>query len=210
MTYKILIAGPQGSGKGTQAERLSKKLGIPALSMGQLLRDEVAAGTELGRRMKEAVENGGLVPEELSIEVLKVRLAKTDTANGYILDGFPRNTGQLSLFTFETPTHVIVLDIPKEESLRRLTHRLTCSACGAVASELDGRSQGDACACGGTFERRKDDVPEAIERRLGIYEKETTPVLAEFAKRGSLRHVDGVGSIPLVTERIEKELGIAV
>ncbi len=208
MTYKILIAGPQGSGKGTQAEILSKKLGIPALSMGQLLRDEVAAGTELGNRMKAAVEGGGLVPESIAADILKERLKRSDVANGYILDGYPRSLGQLSYFTFDTPTHVIVLEIPKEESLRRLTHRLTCSKCGAVANELDGRSKGDACTCGGTFEKRKDDVPEAIERRLAIYANETTPVLNEFGTRGSLRRIDGVGSIPLVTERIEKELGL--
>lgn len=208
MTYKILIAGPQGSGKGTQAERLAVKLGIPALSMGQLLRDEVAAGTELGNRMKAAVEGGGLVPESIAAEILKGRLAKPDVTGGYILDGYPRSLGQLSYFTFDTPTHVIVLDVPREESLRRLTHRLTCTKCGAVANELDGRVKGDTCACGGLFEKRKDDVPEAIERRLGIYANETTPVLNEFGKRGSLRHVDGVGSIPLVTERIEKELGL--
>ena len=202
MVYKILVAGPQGSGKGTQAERLSKALGIPALSMGQLLRDEIAGGTELGKQMKDLVDTGRLVPAAMSVQALMARLAKPDVKNGYILDGFPRNMEQLGAFDLSIPTHLIVLNIPREESLRRLTHRLTCDACGTVASELDGKVEGDACACGGRFKKRKDDNAEAIERRLGIYENETRPVLAAFAKRGIVREIDGVGSIPEVSDRV--------
>lgn len=202
MVYKILVAGPQGSGKGTQAERLSKALGIPALSMGQLLRDEIAGGTELGKQMKEMVDTGRLVPAAMSVQALMVRLAKPDVTGGYILDGFPRNMEQLGAFDIAIPTHLIVLNIPRDESLRRLTHRLTCDACGAVASELDGKTEGDACACGGRYQKRKDDNAEAIERRLGIYEQETRPVLAAFAARGIVREINGVGSIPEVADRV--------
>ncbi len=209
MAHNILVAGSQGSGKGTQAERLSQELGVPALSMGQLLRDEIASESALGKQMKELVETGRLVPPELSVEVLKARLTKPDVQNGYILDGFPRSMAQLNAFGFDGVSHVVVLNIPKEESLRRLTHRLTCSSCGAVASELDGKTEGDACACGGRFQKRTDDTPEAIERRLDIYEAETRPVLDAFAAHGLVREVDGVGSVPEVTERIRKAIGLA-
>ncbi len=201
MPYKILVAGPQGSGKGTQSERLSEALGVPALSMGQLLRDEIAAGTELGKQMKELVDTGRLVPAALSVAVLQARLAKPDAERGYVLDGFPRSLDQYDVFT-DQPTHLIVLNIPREESLRRLTHRLTCSACGAVASELDGKMEGDACACGGRFQKRKDDNTEAIDRRLGIYEEETRPVIDAYRARGIVRDVDGVGSIVEVGGRV--------
>lgn len=200
--FKILVSGPQGSGKGTQAERLAETLGIPALSAGQLLRDEVAAGTDVGLQIKSILDQGVLVPEALSGEVIKRRLTRPDLANGYILDGYPRSLGQLEYFTFDQPTHMIVLNIPREESMRRITHRLTCNKCGAVASLLDGHTEGDICACGGVLKHRSDDTVEAMERRLAIYEKETRPVIEHFAKKGIVHELDGTGSIPEVFERI--------
>lgn len=206
MAYKILIAGPQGSGKGTQADILAKALGVPALSMGQLLRDEVTAGTDIGRQVGSIMTSGQLVPEDLVATVLKLRLQKPDVKNGYVLDGFPRSAGQLAQFTFDLPTHVVIIDIPRAESLRRLVHRLTCDTCGEVYNELDGHLEGEACKCGGRLHKRKDDTAEAIDLRLSIYERDTKPVLDHYSQKGIVHHVNGIGTVPEVAERLIKEV----
>lgn len=208
MVYKIILLGPQGSGKGTQAQILAKQLGIPALAMGQLLRDEVAAGSEIGLRVDGILKSGNLVSDEVAAEVLQARLKRDDAQNGYVLDGYPRNLQQYGMFTFDTPTHVIVIAVSREESLTRLGGRLTCDACGAVYSTSAGAKVGDACtACaGGKLYQRNDDTPDAINRRLDIYDNDTIPMLAKFEERGVLRRVDGTGSVEDVQRRIQKEL----
>jgi len=208
MIYKIFLFGPQGSGKGTQAQLLSKRLGVPALAMGQLLRDEVAAGSDVGLKVEGILKAGNLVSDEAAAEVLQARLSRPDVAEGYILDSYPRNLKQYAMFTFDVPTHVIVIEVPREESLRRLGGRLTCSSCGAVSSTKDGAKEGDACACGGAFVRRDDDTEVAISRRLDIYDNDTTPMLAKFEEKGVLVRIDGVGTVEEVQERIPKQLGI--
>jgi len=202
MLYKILLMGPQGSGKGTQAEKLSAKLNIPSFAMGQLIRDEVATGSENGKKLEAIINQGLLVSDEDAAHLLKLRLQKPDTKNGYILDGYPRNLLQLAVFDFDTPTHIIVIDIPREESLKRLGGRLTCSACGKVGSVINGIKVGDLCSCGGKWTQRDDDKPEAISRRLEIYENDTAPVIAEYEKKGIVHHVDGIGSVEEVFGRI--------
>jgi adenylate kinase len=182
---KILLLGPQGSGKGTQAVRLSQKLGIPALSMGQLLRDEVASQSELGTLIQGFINRGELVPDGIALDVLKVRLAKPDAVLGYILDGYPRNRAQYKTFeTFDVPTAVIVLNVPREESLKRLMRR----------AEIEGRS---------------DDTPELINRRLEIYENDTEPVIAEYAKKELVHMIDGIGEMEDVEKRIDLALHLA-
>ena len=168
MSYKILLMGPQGSGKGTQAEKLSAKLGIPSFAMGQLIRDEVSTGSETGKKLEAIINQGILVSDEDAAHLLKLRLQKPDTQNGYVLDGYPRNLLQFAAFDFDTPTHVVVIDIPRDESLKRLGGRLTCSVCGKVGSKSNGNNIGDACSCGGKWIQRDDDKPEAINRRLEI------------------------------------------
>lgn len=202
MSYKILLMGPQGCGKGTQAEKLSAKLGIPSFAMGQLIRDEVATGSENGKKLEAIINQGILVSDEDAAHLLKLRLQKPDTQNGYILDGYPRNFLQFTAFDFDTPTHVVVIDIPREESLKRLGGRLTCSVCGKVGSINNGIKVDDTCSCGGKWTQRDDDKPEAINRRLEIYEKDTSPVIAEYAKKGIVHHVDGIGSPDEVYSRI--------
>lgn len=205
MTYKILLMGPQGSGKGTQAEILSRELGIPAFGMGQLIRDEIATGSEFGKKLHEIILPGNLVSDEDAAHLLKLRLAQPDVARGYILDGYPRNLAQLAQFTFDTPTHVIVIDIPREESLRRLGGRLTCRGCGKVGAMADGLKVGDRCsACAGEWYQRADDTPLAIERRLEIYEKDTAPVIEAYGD--VVRRVDGVGSVVAIMQRIREAL----
>lgn len=208
MTYKILLFGPQGSGKGTQAELLSKTLNLPAFGMGQLLRDEVASKSEIGLKVESILNSGNLVSDAVAAEVLQVRLARPDVANGYVLDSYPRNLQQYAMFTFDEPTHAIVIEVPRVESLARLGGRLTCDRCGKVRSMADGAKAGDACDCGGTFLQRSDDTPDAINRRLDIYDNDTTPMLAKFEERGILRRVDGMGTVDEVNKRILNALGL--
>jgi len=200
--YKILLMGPQGSGKGTQAKRLSERFGIPTFAMGQLLRDEITSGSELGKKASEYMNKGFLVTDEMAIEVLKKRLNQLDTKEGYILDGYPRNEGQYHEFSFETPTHVIVVEIPREESLKRISGRLTCSSCGAIYAMKDGYQVGDACACSGKLMQRDDETPEAVSRRLDIYENETKPIIQKYEDQGVVHHIDGMGTVEEIQERI--------
>lgn len=204
--YKILLMGPQGSGKGTQAELLSDRLDLPAFGMGQLLRDEIAAGSEIGLEADAILKAGNLVSDDMAAELLKVRLEHPDTERGYILDGYPRNKAQYDVFTFDSPTHVIVIDIPEIESLKRLGGRLTCDSCGRVYNESDGYKEGDICQCLGKLYRRDDDTPEAIARRLEIYNRDTEPIIAEYEKKRIVHRIDGAGSVPEVHQRVLKAL----
>lgn len=184
MNHKILILGPQGSGKGTQAEILSKKMGIPALSMGQLLRDEIASGSELGQKVEGIVNSGDLVSDTVALEVLKERLQKNDAQEGYILDGYPRNHLQFQAFNgLDVPTALIVVSVPVEETLKRLMKR----------ADIEGR---------------EDDNEETIMKRLGIYHSDTEPVIEEYRKMGIVHEVDGVGTIEQVEARIAETLKI--
>lgn len=205
---KILLLGPQGSGKGTQSKLLEDELHIPAFSMGQLLRDEVATGSGLGKEIDAVQKAGTLTTDVTAAQVLKARLEKPDAQDGYVLDGYPRSFDQAKAFTFDKPTHVVVIEIPKDESLRRLSGRLTCFTCGRVYSMNDGHEPGDACECGGRMEVRKDDTAEAIERRLKIYAEETEPLIAHYGSQGLVRRIDGVGSVEDIHLRIVKALEV--
>ncbi|MDA1038164.1 MAG: nucleoside monophosphate kinase, partial [bacterium] len=195
MVYKILLVGPQGSGKGTQAELLSEKFDIPKFAMGQLLRNETSSGSELGKKAAEYMNKGFLVTDEMAAEVLKKRLSQPDTKNGYILDGYPRNEGQYNVFLFEKPTHVIVIEVSREESLKRLATRLTCSECGKIFSMNNGNKIGDSCACGGEMVQRDDETVEAVSRRLDIYSNDTEPIIKKYEEQGLVYRIDGLGSI---------------
>jgi len=203
---KILLIGPQGSGKGTQAQRLSSILNIPALAMGQLLREEVTKESPIGLEVKAILDRGELVSDTVAAKVLEARLKEDDAQNGYILDGYPRNMDQYNTFTFSEPTAVVVIDLPRKMSMDRLSGRLTCNKCGRVASRFDGFKESDLCECRGVLVTRSDDTPEAIDRRLDIYTQDTTPVLEAYESRGLLRRVDGVGTITEVGDRILKVL----
>lgn len=176
--HKILVLGPQGSGKTTQAEVLSKKLGVPYFSMGQLLRDQVAKGGERAKMIGEVQKMGDLVPFEVVVNVLDERTREPDARDGYILDGFPRSFEQMTAFEkYDMPTAVLILDIPREESIARLTKR----------AGIEGRA---------------DDTPEAILKRLRVYDEETLPVLEHYKEKGMAYVVSGVGEVPEVTERV--------
>lgn len=183
MTARLLIVGPQGSGKGTQGVRIAEAFGIPVVSTGDVFRANVAAGTDLGKQVTSIIDAGDLVPDELTSAVVRDRLSQPDAGEGFLLDGYPRNLAQvMHLDEFlggrdEALDAVIALVVPRDESLARLTAR---------AAE-----QG-----------RADDTAEAIETRLNIYERETAPILGVYETRGIVDEIDGVGGLDDVTDRI--------
>ena len=183
MSARLLIVGPQGSGKGTQGVRVGEAWGIPVVSTGDVFRANVAEGTELGLQVKSIIDAGSLVPDELTSAVVRDRLAQADAAEGFLLDGYPRNVAQvMHLDEFlegrdEQLDAVIALVVPREESLSRLTARAS--------------GQG-----------RADDTEEAIATRLEIYERETAPILDVYRTRGIVDEIDGVGALDDITARI--------
>jgi len=184
---RLLIIGPQGSGKGTQGARIADLLGIPTVSTGDVFRANVKDGTELGLKVKALIDAGDLVPDDLTSEIVRDRLEQEDAAGGFLLDGYPRNLGQVGdLDAFldgrgEPLTAVIELSVPRDESIARLSRR---------AAE-----QG-----------RSDDNEESIAKRLSIYESETAPILDVYRERGIVDEIDGVGSLDEITERIAAAL----
>jgi adenylate kinase len=180
---RLLIVGPQGSGKGTQGVRIAQAFGIPAISTGDVFRAAVADGSPLGEQVKAVIDAGSLVSDELTGAVVRERLSQQDAADGFLLDGYPRNIAQVSnLDEFlegrgESLDAVIELEVPREESIARLTRR---------AAE-----QG-----------RADDTDEVIANRLAIYERETAPILDVYRTRGVVDRIDGVGSLDEITARI--------
>ena len=180
---RLLIVGPQGSGKGTQAARLAETFGIPAISTGDVFRSHVKNGTDLGKQVESVLAAGDLVTDALTFELLRDRLNQGDTGTGFLLDGFPRNLAQVTLLEgFLAPrdeplTAVIALDVPREVSLSRLSER----------AHIEGRA---------------DDTVEVISNRLAIYERETAPILEVYRGHGIVDQIDGVGSLDAVTDRI--------
>ncbi|WJL94599.1 adenylate kinase [Microbacterium sp. ET2] len=180
---RLLIVGPQGSGKGTQGVRIAEALGVPVVSTGDVFRANVAGGTDLGVQVKEIIDAGQLVPDELTSAVVRDRLSKEDAAGGFLLDGYPRNLPQvMHLDEFlggreEQLDAVIVLEVPREESIARLSKRAL--------------EQG-----------RADDTEAAIAQRLAIYESETAPIIAVYATRGIVDEIDGTGTVDEITDRI--------
>jgi adenylate kinase len=205
MALDIVMLGPPGAGKGTQAARLAQRYGIPAISTGDMLRDAVQAGTELGRRVKAVMDRGELVGDDLIIDIVRERLGRADTAKGVVLDGFPRTIAQAeALDAIAAGRALVVLDIavPDEELVRRLSSRRICQGCAAIASQA---ADGDAAACarcGGTLVQRSDDREDVVRQRLKVYEQRTRPLLDYYRRRPSFRTIDGLQSPDAVAEAI--------
>jgi len=189
----LIFLGPPGAGKGTLAKITSGKYGIPQISTGDIFRKAVADQTELGKQAKAIMEKGELVPDNLTIELVKERLAKDDVKAGFILDGFPRTIEQAkALDNFARIDAVINFEIDKEEIVRRLTGRRICSNCGAIyhITDFPPKVLGICDKCGGKLYQRDDDKPEAIEKRLAVYIKQTEPLTTFYSSAGKLRNIN--------------------
>lgn len=197
---RLILLGPPGAGKGTQAQRLVEKHGIVQLSTGDMLRAAVAAGTEFGLRAKSVMDGGGLVSDEIMVGVVDERLNESDTTRrGYILDGFPRTVPQgesLEAITAERPLDVVLnLEVPEDVVLERITKRRVCKTCGHIYSVDAPPKNGWLCDVdGGEVVQRADDTEEAVRKRLDLYAAETLPLVPFYAERGLLLEVDGLGS----------------
>lgn len=201
MPLNLILMGPPGAGKGTQASRLAEHLHVPAISTGEMLRDEVKRGSALGREAKGYMDRGALVPDQLIIAIIEARLQRDDCTQGFILDGFPRTVAQAealdrALQRFGWSLHRVgSLNVPNDEVVRRLSGRRTCRDCGAPYHVvLEPPRKRDTCdACGGTLERRDDDHEAVIAARLEVYARDTAPLLDYYRDRGLLAEVDGRG-----------------
>jgi adenylate kinase len=208
----LILLGPPGAGKGTQAKRLEQSHGLVQLATGDMLRAVTASGSELGRRVKAIMDTGALVPDAIVIEAIEQRIADPEAKNGVILDGFPRNVTQAEALDAMFARHglkldhVILMEVDQAALIDRLSGRFTCAACGASYHDRNaplGR-EGVCDGCGATeFVRRADDQPEAIKTRFEVYRQQTAPILPYYRARGILRTVDGMGDIDAVTRQIE-------
>lgn len=207
----LILLGPPGAGKGTQARILESRFGLVQLSTGDLLRAAVAAGTEAGRKAKAVMEAGGLVSDEIVLAILKDRMGEPDVTAGVILDGFPRTIGQadaLGALLAEAGTKVdcvISLEVDDEAMVERISGRSTCAACGeGYHDTFKTPAKAGVCdQCGGTeFKRRADDNAETVRERLAAYHAQTAPLIAYYDEKGLLKSVDAMGSIDAITEAL--------
>ncbi|KKU73517.1 MAG: Adenylate kinase [Parcubacteria group bacterium GW2011_GWA2_47_26] len=203
--YRILILGPQGSGKNTQAELLAKKLGIPMISAGDLWREEIAKKTEFGLKAEPILAAGNLAPNEWTNELMIKRLARPDASAGYIVNGYPRNLAQAQAFEkIASPTHVIELAFSDEEAIKRLSGRRVCAVCGRNYHLIYSPPQKEG-VCDidkGALVLRDDDKPEAVRKRLEIYRNDTEPLFNFYQPRGIVHTINAAQPIEKVFENI--------
>ncbi len=209
---KLILLGAPGAGKGTQADILSKKLGISTISTGNILRAAMKNGTPVGLRAKEYVESGKLVPDEVVIGIVQERLAEKDCAGGYILDGMPRTIPQAEALERGGIDIDCALSIEVEDAVivERMSGRRTCPDCGASfhIKANPPKAEGICDNCGAALTIRRDDAPETVRDRLATYHAETEPLKAFYAERGKLKTVDNQPTIEATTAEIEKALGL--
>ena len=210
----LILLGAPGAGKGTQAELLVKKLSSPAVSTGNMLGEAIANGTALGKKAKEYMDEGNLVPDDLILGIVAERVSRPDCARGFILDGVPRTLAQAEALEDRGVKidHVISIEVDDSEIERRMTGRRVCAKCGASyhVSANPPKTEGVCDACGGELTIRKDDAPETVRKRLQVYHS-TTEVLKDFyGKLGRLRLVNGSQSIEGANADILKAIGAKV
>ena len=211
----LILLGPPGAGKGTQAKRLQETHGLVQLATGDMVRAVIASGSELGQRVKAIYDAGRLVPDDIIIDMIAARIDEPDCAGGFILDGFPRTVPQaeaLDAMLAERARkldHVILMEVDETELIARIVGRFICPVCGASYHEHFNRPRVDGKCdnCGGAdLVHRADDRPEAVATRLEAYRNQTAPILPYYRARGILRSVDGMASIDEVTRQIEAVL----
>ncbi|MDP7476057.1 MAG: adenylate kinase [Candidatus Woesearchaeota archaeon] len=193
----IVLLGPPGIGKGTVAAKLSKKLNIPHIATGDMLRENVAEKTELGIKAKSYMDKGGLVPDELVIEMIKERLSRDDCKKGFILDGFPRTINQADeISKFVKIDKVVNIQAKDEVIIGRIGRRFVCRQCGAIyhLDFIKPKKEGICDKCGSELYQREDDKPKAVKERLKVYQEKTEPLINYYKEKGLIVDVDGSGS----------------
>ena len=213
---RIVLLGGPGSGKGTQAKMLVEKLGIPQISTGDIFRAALKEGTPMGLKAKTYMDKGDLVPDDVVIGVVEERLSKPDLEKGYMLDGFREHSAQAKALDKileaqgKSISHAVLVDVPDEELVKRLSGRRTCrnSACGAMFHVIFNapKNEGICDICGSELYQRDDDNEKTIRERLGVYNNQTAPLVQYFAGKGLLRKVEGVGPIQDIFARIENAI----
>ena len=197
---RLVLVGPPGAGKGTQAQFLAAHYSIPHISTGDIFRANLKAGTELGNQAKSFMDRGELVPDSVTNEMVKDRLTHDDVANGFLLDGFPRNVAQAEVLRAilaekKTPLHAVLeFSLADEEIIARLSSRRTCRDCGAPSVGVD-----KCPTCGGEVYQREDDKTEVITRRLEVYAEQTAPIISFYRNEGLLISVSAVGNVEDIT-----------
>ena len=210
----LILLGAPGAGKGTQAELLCAKLSIPAISTGNMLREAIANGSDLGQKVKKLMDEGSLVPDDVILDIVAERVAKPDCANGFILDGVPRTLAQAEALEARNIRidHVLSIEIGDDAIEGRMTGRRVCSSCGAsyhiVANPP--KSEGICDQCQGQLITRKDDAPETVRRRLAVYHELTEPLKDFYLNRGKLRLINGLQSIADAQRDILAAIGESV
>ena len=196
---KIIMLGAPGAGKGTQAKMIAEKFNIPHISTGDIFRANIKNGTELGKKAKEFMDKGQLVPDELTVEILLDRVANDDCKNGYVLDGFPRTIPQADVLDKELTKlgdkvdFAINVDVPDENIVRRMSGRRACLKCGATyhIEHIPPKKEGICDTCGSELVQRDDDKPETVQNRLKVYHEQTQPLIEYYDKKNILKNVDG-------------------
>jgi adenylate kinase len=213
---QVILIGPPGAGKGTQATLLQDRLRLPHISSGDLLRAAVKRKTETGLQAKQYMDRGELVPDGIVVRVIEERVRQRDCRDGFIIDGFPRNVVQAEVLgpmlgaLDKTVDHVVSITVPREEIIKRLSGRRTCRNCGAMYHIIfDPPVNTGLCnKCNGELYQRDDDQEDTIAARLDVYDRETAPLLEYYRERSLLREIDGIGSPEQVFERILSELSL--
>ncbi|HDP24218.1 MAG TPA: adenylate kinase [Deltaproteobacteria bacterium] len=212
---KIILIGPPGAGKGTQAKRMIDRLGVPQISTGDMFRAAVKEGTPMGLKAKEYMDKGVLVPDDVVIGVVEERFGKPDCAGGFVLDGFPRTQEQARALDGildkmgTTLDHVVVIEVPDDYLVNRLTGRRTCRGCNYMHHiEYDPPKKEGVCdKCGGELYQRDDDKEETIRQRLKTYHAQTSPLITYYSGKGIVRTIDGTGSMEQVQKAIRDAIG---
>ncbi len=212
---KIVMLGAPGAGKGTQAKMISEKYGIPHISTGDIFRANIKENTDLGKKAKEYMDKGLLVPDELVVDLVVDRLAQDDAKTGYVLDGFPRTIPQAEALDEalakigEKLDYAIDVDVPDENIINRMSGRRACVSCGGTyhIKYNPTKKEGICDACGGELVLRDDDKPETVKKRLNVYHEQTQPLIDYYTKAGILKEVDGTVDLEAVFQAITAILG---
>ena len=212
---KIIMLGAPGAGKGTQAKMIADKYGIPHVSTGDIFRANIKNGTELGKEAKRYMDQGLLVPDELTVKILLDRVAQEDCANGYVLDGFPRTIPQANVLDEaltklgDAIDYAVNVDVPDENIVKRMSGRRACLKCGATYHivTIPPKQEGICDNCGSEIVQRDDDKPETVQKRLQVYHDQTQPLIDFYNNKGILKSVDGTKDLDAVFDSIKAILG---